>query len=149
MIDFGEVSTDLSKPFSIGIGRYSRKFDSSSLEFHDDKYVHRHQPLHRPDFDRSEIDSSDRLPMGFQKCLPRGSPFPFWSRFDAVFSQKIPDGLIAERMPQVSQRTLDPLVTPRRIFAEQTATRDRRSLEERQVSPRPCSASPYDPTWRR
>jgi len=90
-----QVTADLPNPLLIRIGRHPCDLDPASFQFHDDEDVHRHESLHRPDFDRSEIDRSDRLPMGFQERLPRGSTtFPFRSRFDTVLFENVSDRLV-------------------------------------------------------
>lgn len=112
-----QISADLPNPFPIRIGRNSRDLNSSGLQFHDNQDVHRHESLHRPDFNRGEVNCSERLPVSLQKSFPRGSTtFPFRSRFDTVLFENVSDRLIAHRMLEVRQRPLDPVVSPLRIF---------------------------------
>ncbi len=63
-------------PGITGIWRASGKVHASRLQLHDKQQIKRDQPAFGPDLDGGEVDSCQHVPVGIQKCAPRGLSLP-------------------------------------------------------------------------
>ncbi|MHC4406087.1 MAG: hypothetical protein ACYTG0_41145 [Planctomycetota bacterium] len=115
----GQITGDLFHPTLVRIRRATGKVNTTSGHFHDEEQIVRDQSSPAPDFNGCEVDRRQHLPMRPDEGPPRGLPFPFRSRFDAMVSEDIANSLIGDLVTKVRQGALDPVISPAHIFARQ------------------------------
>ena len=119
VLDIGQVPGDLLHPGFRRIHSAAREVNSPRGHFHDEEQIVRDQSSHGPDFDRREVDGTQHVPMRLDESLPCRLPFPFRSRFEAVFFEDVAHRLVGHLVAEILQRALNPIVSPRGILTSE------------------------------
>jgi len=81
-------------------------------QLHDEQQVKGHQAVLGPHLDGRKVDGGQYVPVRPQKVQPRGSPLARGRRLDAMVLEDVAHGDSGDRVPEIGQGTLNPVVAP-------------------------------------
>jgi hypothetical protein len=100
--------------------RHASHMDLPAREMDKKQHVIRHETGLRPDFGSEEVRRHEHIHVRANELLPRGRRFTFWSRWNAMAFQDVPDGLVTDRVSEVRQGANDPIIAPGAILPRHT-----------------------------
>ncbi len=93
------------------------KVNASCGKLYDEEQVVSDEATLGPDFDGSEINGTEDLPVGFQESPPGSLSLTIWRGLNAVGFQDVADGRVRDLMANIGQSTLDSVVPPAWILS--------------------------------
>ena len=115
----GQVPGNLLHIIVAKCRRATGKVDASSSQLHNEQQLVCDQSSLGPNLDRREVDCTQNVPVGLDERFPGCLSLSFRRRFGAMVPEDIADGLIGYLVTQVSQSTLDLVISPGYVLASQ------------------------------